>query len=66
MVDRDAVRILGRPAFHDITLAASGDLSYLGAQWRRDVAFAGYDVPIQARRYCPGPLGPLLADPCGT
>jgi len=62
MVDRDAVRILGRPAFHDITLAASGDLSYLGAQWRRDVAFAGYDVPIQAR---PGPLVPLLADPCG-
>ncbi|KAK9826750.1 hypothetical protein WJX81_004901 [Elliptochloris bilobata] len=48
MVDKDAVRILGRPAFHDITLAASGDLSYLGAQWRRDVAFAGYDVPIQA------------------
>ena len=52
MVDKDAVRILGRPAFHDITLAASGELSYLGAQWRRDVAFAGYDVPIQARR-CP-------------
>ena len=49
MVDRDAVRILGRPAFHDITLAASGELSYLGAQWRRDVAFAGYNVPIQAR-----------------
>ena len=49
MVDKDAVRILGRPAFHDITLAASGELSYLGAQWRRDVAFAGYNVPIQAR-----------------
>ena len=47
MVDKDAVRILNRPAFHDIQLTSSGDLSYLGQQWRQDVAFAGYNVPIQ-------------------
>ena len=47
MVDRDAVRVLGRPAFHDIALTSSGELSYLGQQWRRDIAFAGYNVPIQ-------------------
>ena len=28
-------------------LTSSGDLSYLGAQWRRDVAFAGYGIPLQ-------------------
>jgi CCR4-NOT complex subunit CAF16 len=47
MVAPDAVRILGRPAFHDIALTSGGDLSYLGQQWRRDIAFAGYNVPIQ-------------------
>lgn len=47
MVGQDAVRILGRPAFHDIHLVSSGALSYLGPQWRRDVAFAGSDVPMQ-------------------
>jgi CCR4-NOT complex subunit CAF16 len=47
MVDRNAVRILGRPAFHDISLTSSGALSYLGPQWRRDVAFAGSNVPMQ-------------------
>ena len=54
MVDRDAVRVLGRPAFHDIALTSSGELSYLGQQWRRDIAFAGYNVPIQV----PTPLPP--------
>lgn len=47
MVAPDVVRILGRPAFHDIQLVSSGDLSYLGPQWRRDIAFAGSDVPMQ-------------------
>ncbi|KAL4860214.1 ABC transporter I family member 19 [Chlorella vulgaris] len=47
MVGEDAVRILGRPAFHDIQLVASGELSYLGPQWRRDIAFAGNNVPMQ-------------------
>lgn len=28
-------------------LTSSGDLSYLGAQWRRDVAFAGYNIALQ-------------------
>ncbi|KAL0348144.1 UNVERIFIED_CONTAM: ABC transporter I family member 20 [Sesamum angustifolium] len=41
------VRVLGRSAFHDTALTASGDLSYLGGEWRREVAFAGFEVPIQ-------------------
>lgn len=47
MVEPDMVRVLGRSAFHDTALAASGDLSYLGGEWRREVAFAGFEVPIQ-------------------
>ena len=77
MVAPDVVRILGRPAFHDVVslchafclqvcfiarvnvpvflywqqLTSSGDLSYLGAQWRRDVAFAGYNIALQVYMY---------------
>lgn len=47
MVEPDMVRVLGRSAFHDTSLTASGDLSYLGGEWRREVAFAGFEVPIQ-------------------
>ncbi|KAL6570131.1 ABC transporter I member 20 [Orobanche minor] len=47
MVEQEMVRVLGRSAFHDTALAASGDLSYLGGEWRREVAFAGFEVPIQ-------------------
>ncbi|CAL1399101.1 unnamed protein product [Linum trigynum] len=47
MVEPHMVRVLGRSAFHDTGLTASGDLSYLGGEWRRDVAFAGFEVPIQ-------------------
>ncbi|XP_020108946.1 ABC transporter I family member 20 [Ananas comosus] len=47
MVDPDMVRVLGRSAFHDVALTASGDLSYLGGEWRRDIAFAGFEVAIQ-------------------
>ncbi|KAE8010355.1 hypothetical protein FH972_006730 [Carpinus fangiana] len=47
MVEPHMVRVLGRSAFHDTTLTSSGDLSYLGGEWRREVAFAGFDVPIQ-------------------
>ncbi|KAK4786885.1 hypothetical protein SAY86_010718 [Trapa natans] len=47
LVEPHMVRVLGRSAFHDTTLASSGDLSYLGGEWRREVAFAGFDVPIQ-------------------
>ena len=46
MVGQDVIRVLGRPAFHDIRLVSSGDLSYLGPQWRRDIAFAG-NAPMQ-------------------
>jgi len=46
MVEKQVVRVLGRPAFHDVDLNTSGLLNYLGGQWRRDIAFAGYDVPL--------------------
>jgi len=47
MVDKSTIRILGRPSFHDTSLICSGDLSYLGTAWRRDIAFAGYGVALQ-------------------
>uniref|UniRef100_A0A0D6QXG9 ABC transporter domain-containing protein n=1 Tax=Araucaria cunninghamii TaxID=56994 RepID=A0A0D6QXG9_ARACU len=47
MVDPDMVRVLGRSAFHDTSLTSSGQLCYLGGEWRREVAFAGFDVPLQ-------------------
>ncbi|KAI9154059.1 hypothetical protein LWI28_020414 [Acer negundo] len=47
MVEPHMVRVLGRSAFHDTGLTSSGDLCYLGGEWRREVAFAGFDVPIQ-------------------
>ncbi|XP_030960452.1 ABC transporter I family member 20 [Quercus lobata] len=47
MVEPHMVRILGRSAFHDTTLTSSGDLSYLGGEWKREVAFAGFEVAIQ-------------------
>lgn len=28
-------------------LTCSGQLGYLGTSWRKDVAFAGYGVPLQ-------------------
>ena len=47
MVNEDVVRVLGRPPFHDIALTCGGELSYLGAQWRRNIGSAGADVPLQ-------------------
>ncbi|EFJ50121.1 hypothetical protein VOLCADRAFT_80390 [Volvox carteri f. nagariensis] len=47
MVAQDSVRVLGRSPFHDLKLTCSGQLSYLGTSWRKDVAFAGYGVPLQ-------------------
>lgn len=35
MVEQQAVRVLGRSAFHDTALTASGDLSYLGGEVRQ-------------------------------
>ena len=50
MVAEGAVRVLGTSPFHDTTLAASGRLSYLGGNWDRDIAFAGYSIPLQVLR----------------
>lgn len=50
MVAEGAVRVLGASPFHDTTLAASGRLSYLGGNWDRDIAFAGYSIPLQVLR----------------
>eukprot|EP00195_Chlamydomonas_chlamydogama_P007926 CAMPEP_0202896574 /NCGR_PEP_ID=MMETSP1392-20130828/5558_1 /ASSEMBLY_ACC=CAM_ASM_000868 /TAXON_ID=225041 /ORGANISM="Chlamydomonas chlamydogama, Strain SAG 11-48b" /LENGTH=299 /DNA_ID=CAMNT_0049581983 /DNA_START=97 /DNA_END=996 /DNA_ORIENTATION=- len=47
MVGKDSVYVLGRSPFHDMQLTCSGQLSYLGTSWRKDVAFAGYGVPLQ-------------------
>jgi len=47
MVGKDKIQVLGRPPFHDTELTCNGDLSYLGSNWRRNVAFAGFDVPLQ-------------------
>jgi len=48
MVPLEAIRVLGRPAFHDTSLTSSGALAYLGSAWRKDVACAGYGVPCAA------------------
>lgn len=46
MVPQEAVQVLGRPPFHDTQLTTSGDLAYVGGTWVKDVAFAGYAVPL--------------------
>ncbi|GIL48668.1 hypothetical protein Vafri_5136 [Volvox africanus] len=46
MVPEDQVRILGRSPFHDTALTVSGELSYIGGNWQRDIAFAGTSVPL--------------------
>jgi CCR4-NOT complex subunit CAF16 len=68
MVGQDVVRILGRPAFHDIELVSSGDLSYLGPQWRRDLAISGSSAVLQVRfarlpgtRCVPSPVHPSFS-----
>lgn len=47
MVPKSAVTVLGESPFHDTDLTASGRLSYLGGNWDRDIAFAGYSIPLQ-------------------
>lgn len=49
MVGEDNVRIVGRPPFSDLQLSCSGELKFLGSTWRKNIAFAGYDVPLQGR-----------------
>ena len=41
MVSEDAVRIIGKPPFHDINMTCTGELGYLGSQWRRNIGSAG-------------------------
>jgi energy-coupling factor transporter ATP-binding protein EcfA2 len=46
MIPKDEVLVLGRPPFHDTPLTTSGDLSYVGGNWTRDIAFAGNSIPL--------------------
>ena len=50
MVPQGSVRVLGQPPFHATALTSSGELSYIGGTWERDIAFAGYAIPLQVRR----------------
>lgn len=47
MVPKDQVRVLGGCPFFDTWLTCSGELSFLGTTWRRTMAYAGNDVPLQ-------------------
>jgi len=47
MVKAEDIRVIGRSPFHDIQLTCSGDLSYLGSQWRRDIGCVGNNVSLQ-------------------
>lgn len=47
MVPESSVAVLGQPPFHATSLTADGKLAYLGGNWDRDIAFAGYSVPLQ-------------------
>lgn len=49
MVPQGAVQVLGEPPFHATALTSSGELSYIGGNWERDIAFAGYAIPLQVR-----------------
>jgi CCR4-NOT complex subunit CAF16 len=40
------MQVLGKSPFHDTQLTVSGDLAYVGGTWVKDVAFAGYAVPL--------------------
>ena len=46
MVPEGAVSVLGQPPFHATNLTSSGALSYVGGNWERDIAFAGYAIPL--------------------
>jgi hypothetical protein len=43
--------VLGRPPFHDTALTTCGDLSYVGGNWTRDIAFAGTSIPLTVRAW---------------
>jgi CCR4-NOT complex subunit CAF16 len=46
MVEQNAARVLGRPAFHDTTLCA--EVALLTGNWTHTVNFVGHNVPYQA------------------
>jgi len=46
MVREGAVAVLSASPFHDPSLTTSGKLNYVGGNWERDVAFAGYSIPL--------------------
>jgi len=46
MVEEGKARVLGRPAFHDTSLAT--EVSLLTGNWTHTVAFVGHNVPYQA------------------
>lgn len=47
MVPEQSVLLLGRSAFHDLSLVSSGNVSYLGTQWRRDwSSWGGTSAPL--------------------
>lgn len=49
MVKKEEIRILDDSPFFDTRLLADGTLSYLGSAWRRNIASAGYNVPLQGK-----------------
>jgi len=46
MIPKAMVSVLGAPPFHTTALTMSGDLSYIGGTWTREVAFAGNSIPL--------------------
>jgi len=48
MVGKDAVKVNGKPPFHDTKLTSSGELAFLGTTWRRSVGCAGNNVAMAA------------------
>ena len=46
MVPEGSVKVLGMSPFHATSLTSSGRLNYIGGNWERDIAFAGYSIPL--------------------
>jgi CCR4-NOT complex subunit CAF16 len=46
LVPEGSVTVLGSSPFHNTSLTTSGSLNYVGGNWERDVAFAGYSIPL--------------------
>lgn len=46
MVPEGSVKVLEKSPFHVTSLTSSGSLNYVGGNWERDIAFAGYSIPL--------------------